>query len=94
MNTSDDYGPLQIAMTYENGHVISFVRPKDAAISCGHLWGAFLIIAGIIETIIGAILFSGEKWPAWHASGNLNITAVNLKPGENSSGQERCNNPR
>lgn len=36
-------------------------RPQDTAISCARLWGGLLILTGIIEIVVGAILFMGEK---------------------------------
>lgn len=36
------------------------VRPKDAAISCSHLWAYLLLVSGLAGFVMGAILFSGE----------------------------------
>eukprot|EP00903_Cladosiphon_okamuranus_P008497 g8164.t1 len=52
------------------------VRPKDAAISCSHLWANSLIVAGLACFVVGAIVFS-----EWRGIGSFWVGVVGFATG-------------
>lgn len=48
---------------YGSGAVVEpedTVRPRDAVVSCAHLWAILLIIAGVVEIVVGSLVFNGR----------------------------------
>lgn len=83
MQEPKDHGTLY----YYNGQPAPFsrtidipaeqiVRPRDAVISCAHFWAFVLVLAGIVEAVIGAMILS-----EWESVGSLWVGVAAISAG-------------